>query len=68
MMHRFGTNRPLASGVAVEPILAITLFIVLVAGILAFTGVIKAATVAARFVFYIALVVFVGVLIAYLVA
>lgn len=51
-----------------EPILAITLFIVLVAGILAFTGVIKAATVAARFVFYIALVVFVGVLIAYLVA
>lgn len=51
-----------------ETAIAIVLFVVVVSGLLAFTGAIKAATVIARFVFFIGVVVAVGLLLLYLLA
>ncbi len=50
-----------------ESLLGIVFFIAVISGFLAFTGAIKVATVAARYIFYIGVVVFVGVLIAMMV-
>lgn len=48
-----------------ETLLVLVIAVVVIAGALAFSGAIKAATVVARFVFYIGLVVLLGLLIAY---
>lgn len=50
-----------------ETLLAIAIAVVVIAGLLAFTGAIRVATVVARFVFYIGLIVFAGLLLVYLV-
>ena len=47
-----------------ENILGIVFFVVVISGFLAFTGVVKAATVVAQYIFYIGVVIFAGVLIA----